>query len=332
MTSKIYALSVIIVAVLLASCSGDASKTSKAMPASAAVNGTPGLDEVRKASFPADQFKEKLRTGYLALSDYEWNNKNPDSAKLFGRKAAATLTNFTPDMEGLFDRDIDLQKLNDLLGAKYYVDSAMVAGLKEKDPLTAAQAQISFDCWAEQSTKKHPQGDMRPCRDDFNNANAKIATFMSEVNHQNEEQKRALEEKVQGMKTTAVDPRKMPEYSLIFYKFNSTELGVTAKGIIGKVAADIKLFHPKKVVLSGNADQIGSYNENMKLAMKRGQIVADYLVKNYNVDPALLDVKAYGLNNPRVDPDSKKKEVRNRYVQIIFLKDNKTYYEDNNNQ
>jgi OOP family OmpA-OmpF porin len=332
MNSKIYALSLILVTILLSSCSNNLSKISKGISLDkVSSNMTPELDEVRKASFPNDQFKEKLRVGYLELSDYEWNNGNRDSAKRFGRKALVTLTNLNPDMEGLYDRDINLQKLNDLLGAKYFVESAFVAGLPENNPTTAAQAQLSFDCWAEQSTKGHNKDDKRPCLENFNKANSTIGVFMSEANKRNEEQKKQLEAKVQAMKESA-DPRKMPEYSLIFYKFNSTELGITAKGIIGKVAADIKLFKPRKVVISGNADKIGSYVGNMTLAMKRGQVVADYLVKNYNIDPSLLDVKAYGLNNPRIDPNVQKKEVRNRYVQIIFLKENKTYYEDNDNQ
>ena len=116
---------------------------------------------------------------------------------------------------------------------------------------------------------------------------------------------------------------------MIYFSFNSAQLGVTGEGILDKVAKDIELFKPRKVIIAGNADLIGGYEYNMKLAMARGQAVADYLVNKHQVDRKLLDVKAYGLNNPRKEQEKNKPEVRNRYVQIIFEIDNRFYIKQN---
>ncbi|MCE3231952.1 MAG: OmpA/MotB [Rickettsiaceae bacterium] len=289
----------------------------------------PGIKSAREASFPDMPFKEALRSGYIALADYEWTHKNKNAAKVFSKKAMTTLTNLDPDTEGLYDRDLDLRDLNDLLGAKYFIDSAFVAGLKEKDPQTAAKAQLMFDCWVEQLTRGHTKEDTRPCKAEFDKSRQTVIAFMDETNKRNEAQKKNLDAKLSSMQRVN-DLHKMPDPSLIFFQFNSAELGVTAKGIIAKVAEDIRKFKPKKVVIAGNTDLVGTYQVNMILAMKRGQKVADYMIKHYGTDGSLLDVKAYGFNNPMVDPTVKKKEVRNRYVKIIFLKDSKTYYQDNN--
>jgi OOP family OmpA-OmpF porin len=315
---------------LLCACSGTPQATGNTKNAGQ----TPDIDAARKASFPDNPFKEHLRTGYIELADYEWRNNNRESAKRFGRKAMTTITNLDPDMEGLYDRDLPLEKLNNLLGAKYYVEMANVAGFKTKHPEDAAIAQLMFDCWVEQSTKSHPADDKRPCKAEFDRINGNIATFMAEANQQNDEKKEAIEAKVEKMKssTEAETPwENMPEHSLIFFKYNSTELGITAESIIEKVASDIHKFKPKKVIIAGNADLTGSYDYNMRLAMRRGQAVADLMIKKYGTDVGLLDVKAYGFNNPRFGENIKRKDVRNRYVKIIFMNKNKTYYDDNNN-
>jgi OOP family OmpA-OmpF porin len=293
---------------------------------------TPDIDAARNASFPNQPFKEKLRTGYIELADYEWGKGDEEAAKRFGRKAiATTLPNIDPDMEGVFDRDINLNLLNEMLGAKYYIESAFAAGAKEQNPDDAAKAQLNFDCWVEQAASKMP--DERPCKDDFNSARASMATFMQTANYRTsaQPQRTAAPRNDNVSKELAMQKAallRMPEYSLIFFKFNSTKLGITAEGILDKVAADIKLFKPRKVILSGNTDNIGDYMTNVKLALGRGQAVADYLIKNHDIDPDVLDVKAYGLNNPRVEHENLKKEVRNRYVQIIFQKDNRMYYDN----
>ena len=119
--------------------------------------------------------------------------------------------------------------------------------------------------------------------------------------------------------------KQLPEYSLLFFKFDSTKLGITAKSILDKVANDIDLFNPRKVILRGNTDLVGSDEYNMKLALARGQSAADYLINEHGIDAKLLDVKAYGENKPRENPGQINKDVRNRYVQITFEFDNKFY-------
>ena len=90
----------------------------------------------------------------------------------------------------------------------------------------------------------------------------------------------------------------MPEYSLLFFDFNKTDLGLTEEGILDKVAKDIIKFNPRKVIVSGHTDLIGSYDYNMQLATKRGQVAANYLVNRHGINAEIIDVKAYGENKP----------------------------------
>ncbi len=316
---------------------------------------TPDINPARSASFPDKAFLERLRSGYIEMSDYEWSRGNKDAAKRFGQKAMATVNGIEPEIDPLYNRNIELAKMNELLGAKYFLEAAFVKGIKKQIPEPTAKAQIFFDCWVEET--EHPQKKNKNCRPQFEENRKIIADTLDDMKKkeaaaavpsmvyverndqyvqpdlenenvypvQIQERNRVktfdmLAERKSNLTT------KMPDPSIIFFKYDSTEIGVTGQNIIAKAARDIDTFNPTKVIIAGNTDKTGSYNYNMSLAMKRAQKVADYLVERFGVSPSLLDVKAYGKNNPRVNPELIAKDVRNRYVAIIFLNEDKTYY------
>jgi len=300
------------------------------------------VSSIHKKTIPQDPFLDTLRKGYLEFYKHEVDNRNYVKANIYGKKALATTQNLIPEMEGLFDREIPLSRLNGLLGSKYFVESAFVNGTQDIEPVASAHAQLMFDCWSDQeeirAKKKVKELDVLPCQKEFNRARGKLKNALAEIRREEKqkEQARMAAERKQleayhklMMSKALAEQKKMlkrlPEYSLLFFKFDSTKLGITAQGILDKVAKDIVLFNPRKVILRGNTDLVGSDAYNMKLALARGQAAADYLIKNHGIDKRLLDVKAYGENKPRKNPGRTNKDVRNRYVQITFEFENKFY-------
>jgi OOP family OmpA-OmpF porin len=288
---------------------------------------TPNIDVARKASYPKDMFLETLRGGYINMADEQWQQGDKDDAMRFGQKAMAITHGITPEMDTLYNRKISLTHLNELLGSRYFLESAFVKGVKEEIPGEAAMAQLMFDCWLDE-TEESVQSE-RPCKDDFHKFKQEIDAVLTDIKMMDEakrqrmidQHKRELARKLAAQKASL---RKMPEDSFIFFQFNSIALGVTGKALLDKVAKDIEAFKPRKVVIAGNTDLVGNAKTNMKLAMQRGRVVANYLIKNHKIDPNLLDVKAYGENNPR--RKNRRKDINNRYVQITFMKDNRVYY------
>ncbi|MDA0781432.1 MAG: OmpA family protein [Rickettsiales bacterium] len=300
------------------------------------------VSSVRKKTVAHDPFLETLRMGYLEFYDYEISKKNFKKANTYGRKALVTTQSLAPDMENLFDKEIPIARLNGLLGSKYFLEAAFVNGTKEMIPEESARAQLMFDCWSDQEdvrAQKEIKGqDVLPCQDEFNKVRGRIKDALAEIRRiekqketaRIEAEKRKMEAYHKLVLSKALAEQKkmlkqLPEYSLLFFKFDSTKLGITAKSILDKVAKDIDLFNPRKVILRGNTDLVGSDEYNMKLALARGQAAADYLINEHGVDAKLLDVKAYGENKPRENPGKINKDVRNRYVQITFEFDNKFY-------
>ena len=302
------------------------------------------VEPARNINYPEDLFMEALRSGYLEFYDAENESGNKDRAKRYARKALAISRGMVPEMEGLFNSDIPLERLNALLGAKYFIEAAFVNGVKDVEPVSAAKAQLMFDCWTDQEQERSEKSkeEVTSCQKEFESYREKLSEAMRQIRQgeqeaealRRENEKKQLEAYHRQQLSLALaaqkkELRKLPEYSLIYFSFNSAQLGVTGEGILDKVAKDIELFKPRKVIIAGNADLIGGYEYNMKLAMARGQAVADYLVNKHQVDRKLLDVKAYGLNNPRKEQEKNKPEVRNRYVQIIFEIDNRFYIKQN---
>ena len=300
------------------------------------------VSAARKHTVAHDPFLDTLRMGYLEFYDYELSQKDNKKANIYGRKALVTMQNLAPGMEDLFDKDIPLNRLNRLLGSRYFLEAAFVNGTKELAPEDSAKAQLMFDCWSDQeeirAKKEVKEMDILPCQTEFNKVRGRIKDALAEIRRVEkqkefakiEAEKRKMEayHKLVLSKALAEQKKmlkKLPEYSLLFFKFDSTRLGITAKGILDKVAKDIGIFKPRKVILRGNTDLVGTDEYNMKLALARGQAAADYLIKEHGIDKKILDVKAYGENKPRKNPGKVNKDVRNRYVQVTFEFDNRFY-------
>ncbi len=307
-----------------------------------ACSSAPKIDfaEIENAKIGNNIFQQRLHAGYLRLAKAQQEQGDYQDAKHFANKARALARGIEPGIEELYQREIPLSHINEVLGAKYFLEAAFVKGVKNEEPEASAKAQVMLDCWIEQiedatlDNKKKTSGF---CKQEMLKASAVVNEVLDAIDKREAGkakrliaiEKQKFEAARQGyLKKLALEKRKrkkLPEYNLIFFKFNDVKLGLTAQNILKKVAKEIPLFKPRKVIVSGHTDNVGSYNYNIKLAMKRGYIVRDYLV-SLGINPELIDVKAYGKNKPRDTRSNKPKNVRNRYVKVTFMLDNRVYY------
>ena len=293
------------------------------------------IDAAKKASFD-NLFKEGLRERYIELAESELAEGDREDAERYGRKAMLLVHGVVPDVENLYSREISLTRMNNLLGAKYFIEAAFAHNMREIQPDISAEAQVMFDCWVEyaEESKHAYEGKALECKNRFDVAKDQISRQLDRIKEQKKMQQEAQMQAQQKSFERTLEQKqaeiirkyhKMPEPSYIFFPYNSTKLDITAKNLLKKVAGDVGIFNPRKIVITGNTDNTGSYDYNMRLALRRGQEAADYLI-SLGVDRDILDVKAYGENNPRKTYNGSYKDVRNRYVKIIFLKDNRVYY------
>ncbi|MBK8392583.1 MAG: OmpA family protein [Saprospiraceae bacterium] len=100
-------------------------------------------------------------------------------------------------------------------------------------------------------------------------------------------------------------------------------LSENAKTIIDLQFAEVaKTFGNSKIRIEGNTDNVGSKNSNLTLSQKRAKSVADYLQKEYGMDPKKFVVVGNGPDKPvdgcesNATPDCKAKNRRTEFQLI----------------
>lgn len=105
----------------------------------------------------------------------------------------------------------------------------------------------------------------------------------------------------------------------VLFDFNKFILKPQAKETLKVVAAYIVHNNPKKIVVTGYTDNIGSDKYNLKLSLQRAQSVADYLIYCANLDASKIEMKGLGKANPIAPNDTKENQAKNRRVEIKLM-------------
>ncbi len=289
------------------------------------------LDEIRTTSFGGNQFKETLRTGYVGMAETAAKSSRREEEFRYGKKASSMLQGLDPEMEALYNRKISLTEINDLLGARYFLESAFVYDMKSRAPVPTAKAQLMFDCWVEEAERNNDMAKLNLCKEGFDKAREaiypRIASMKQEASGAPmagmQEQGGAPLAEVRQMPAPPIQQETeqpvMSRPSIVLFAFNDAALDYNASYAISNLATTIEQMQPTKIIITGNADDAGSPENNLQLSAKRGQAVADTLIKNFDVEAAIVDVRAYGENNPRAKPGEKNPD--NRYVEVYLQSD-----------
>jgi OOP family OmpA-OmpF porin len=79
--------------------------------------------------------------------------------------------------------------------------------------------------------------------------------------------------------------------------------------------------HPgRKVLVEGHTDSIGSEAYNLRLSQQRAESVRNYLIENFQVDPAEITGRGYGEADPVADNSTQEGRQQNRRVVITIEK------------
>ena len=105
----------------------------------------------------------------------------------------------------------------------------------------------------------------------------------------------------------------------VLFDFNKFILKEGAKKALKVIGAYIKQNNPKKIIVTGYTDNIGSDEYNLKLSLQRAQSVADFLIYCANIDASKIKIKGLGKANPIAPNDTKENQAKNRRVEIKLI-------------
>lgn len=112
-----------------------------------------------------------------------------------------------------------------------------------------------------------------------------------------------------------VDAEKELTFDFVHFGFNNSNLNKASKKILDDAVMVLSKYSDAKIKLSGHTDSIGSENYNMKLSVKRANVVRDYLVKN-GINENQIAAEGFGELKPVAPNKTAKDRAKNRRTEI----------------
>lgn len=109
----------------------------------------------------------------------------------------------------------------------------------------------------------------------------------------------------------------MPWTMAVYFEFDSGTLDAGNSRLLGDNIALLKKYPSLHVVLRGNADVRGSEVYNLRLAARRAQAVADYLMAG-GIERDRLVLLSAGESSPLVDTGDRNDYALNRRVELML--------------
>jgi OOP family OmpA-OmpF porin len=114
----------------------------------------------------------------------------------------------------------------------------------------------------------------------------------------------------------AEDLAKIASASQIVFERGSSKLDPASHGPLDQLAAAAKACPGVRIDIEGHADIEGSAEHNERLALKRAQAVASYLI-GVGADGRLMEAVGFGSSRPVAPNDSAENRAKNRRTEII---------------
>ncbi|HVJ55937.1 MAG TPA: OmpA family protein [Aliidongia sp.] len=110
---------------------------------------------------------------------------------------------------------------------------------------------------------------------------------------------------------------RQPQDFILYFVTGRTDLTQASRTDLDAAIAAAKSTPNIDVSVTGHADATGAEAENVKLSLRRAEIVRDALVKA-GVPADVIELAYHGSNNPRVPQRQGVSEPRNRRVEITI--------------
>ena len=176
--------------------------------------------------------------------------------------------------------------------------AALDGGGRDKQPLVAARAQVSYDCWVERMEDDWKSAVDGACHKQFLAALAQ------------------LEGQAQPAARPAAGPGPGREYR-VYFEFDKSELLPEAEKILQDAAAVAKQDPKLHVQLVGKADRAGTDAYNIGLSKRRADRVRAALIAD-GVAASQIITRWVGEREPPVPTPPGVREPRNRVVEITL--------------
>jgi OOP family OmpA-OmpF porin len=100
-----------------------------------------------------------------------------------------------------------------------------------------------------------------------------------------------------------------------YFDFDRSTLRPENREILSRIAGVLLASDGYRLFVYGHTDDIGPYEYNQQLSLRRANSVADYL-KQAGVPDEVINVQGFGKSSPRMDNDTAGARQKNRRVEI----------------
>ncbi|MCB9251602.1 MAG: OmpA family protein [Flavobacteriales bacterium] len=109
---------------------------------------------------------------------------------------------------------------------------------------------------------------------------------------------------------------KVALYSILF-DLDRSEIKEEAKTSLNEIGKLLKKNKSLRLFIVGHTDISGSLEHNLQLSGSRAKAVADYLIKNYDIEPSRLSGHGVGPLCPVAENESEEGKALNRRVELV---------------
>ncbi len=127
--------------------------------------------------------------------------------------------------------------------------------------------------------------------------------------------KELIETKAPKLAKTPI--KKLNFESKILFHTNEYKIKKEATSYLNKLCANIKEMNPKKMLIVGHTDDVGDFDYNLDLSLKRAEALKKYLMDNLNLVDVEFISKGMGERFPIAPNDTEEGRMQNRRVEII---------------
>lgn len=243
---------------------------------------------------PASAFSSELSKQYNMLASNEGEVLYDGSdAAYFRTKANKAANGVDVQPEEAEDWSVASEHVQELNKGYDMLQIALVPdNKKNSNPIWAARAQASYDCWIEQSQEKWAQGG--------GNGQCK-ANFYEAMCH------------VYGGSCKVIDRTSVFR---VYFDTNSSMIDARGRATIANAVASYRGGDKNEVIVAGHADRVGSAAANQRLSKRRAEAVVAAL-KRSGISGAKMDEKYFGESQPLVATPDDVPNRNNRRVLIV---------------
>ena len=262
------------------------------------LEGVSGLDP------QGSEFNQQLYAGYIELSANELGEHDYRDSDYFASKAAVAARGDDVRPTALEERLIPADKIEELAKARNRLMAMLFGSGKGKAPISAALAQLSFDCWAQEQEEGHQPDDISECRNAFYGS-----VVAAEV----------------AMRPAPPPPPPEPEpepsyvtYYVVFFEFDSSDLSGAAMQTLDEAAGTALEMKPYKILIRGHTDRAGPDAYNLKLSEQRALSVASYLIEQ-GAGRFVIHAEGLGESEPIAKTSDNVADGRNRRAEVSLI-------------